>query len=268
MEMESGCGRPVSGRHYPADSFRLAAIGINDREMLLIAGDSGGSMVQRVIQLPSGYLKNGRLILGMSAEGRNPWRGEMGGLAIFGRSAGESTIDACVKAWKKTGSFESLSDVKPAALFRFDGSPGRTIADQSGNRWDLTLPRFPKMFRYKVLELLPDFGKIDKSLITDILVNFFGFFPLGGCCCFLLLSLGSSRKKALLLTVAAALCLSLSIELWQVFIQTRASQLIDVILNGAGVWAGAVGACMSINSGKKNISREEREGRKKNGDLM
>ena len=155
----------------------------------------------------------------------------------FNGIAGDSTIDACVNAWRERGSFDTIFIQKPAALFRFDKIENRTIADQSGNGWDLAVPRFPKMFRYEVLTLLPDPGKINRSLFSDIVVNFFGFFPFGGCGCLLLLSLGCSRKKAVLLTIASALFLSLGIEFWQVFIPTRSSQLMDVILNGAGAWA-------------------------------
>ncbi|MBN1576310.1 MAG: VanZ family protein [Chitinispirillaceae bacterium] len=234
------------GEALSADSFRSVIAGINDREMRVVSGAHGGSKELREIRPPPGFLKKGRIVLGLSPTGRCPWRGEIAGLALFGRGANETEIDAFVKAWEKAGSFESLSHEKPAALFRFDGHAGRTIVDQSGNGWDLTVPRFPKMFRYEVLELLPDSGKIDRSLIVDILVNFFGFLPLGGCCCFLLLSFGSSRRQAYLLTVAAALCISLGIELWQVFIPTRASQLIDVILNSAGALVGAVGAGLCI----------------------
>ncbi len=227
------------GEALSADSFRLLTIGINDREMWLITGDSLISKAQRAIRFPPGHFNNGRIILGLSANGRNPWRGEMAGLGLFGRVVNEDVVTTFIKKWRGKSSFKSLADEKPEALFYFNERSGRTVADQSGNRWDLDIPVLPKMFKYEVLEILPDLSGLDKSLLSDLTINLLGFIPFGGCFYLLFSSLLNSRKKSLFLTIAAALGISISIELFQVFIPTRTSQLIDVILNGAGAWAGA-----------------------------
>ena len=76
----------------------------------------------------------------------------------------------------------------------------------------------------------------NRGYLFDVIINLFGFVPLG---LFLSLFLSSvvaihSRKKNLLFTISICFVISLGIELAQVYIPTRDSQLSDLICNTLG----------------------------------
>jgi VanZ family protein len=218
------------------DASRLTAISISRSEMKLFSEKLPGVRRSRRINLPLGFLSRGRLILGLSVNGTSAWRGEIRGLALFKNELSEETIQACSRVWKNGESLSALAKNPPAALYLFDGRAGNNIADRSGNGWNLHIPIYPKFFKYEVLMPFPDSNKIDRGLLLDIIINFFGFFPIGGCAYMLFLSSGSSGRKSAILAVACAVFISFGIELIQAFIPTRSSQLIDVFFNGAGAW--------------------------------
>ncbi|MBN1307999.1 MAG: VanZ family protein [Chitinispirillaceae bacterium] len=224
---------------FAFDSSRLVMIAITPNEISIRPENPLGSIERRTIRLPPGHLKNCRMLLGLSAFGRKPWRGEIAGLALFGRVLNEAIIYEFFKEWRENDSCGFIFLKNPAALFCFNERCGRTVSDQSGNGWDLDIPFFPKIFKHKFIQVLPDFSELDKSLAKDTIMNFFGFFPFGGCFFLLMFPLLQSEKKALLFTIFSTVCLSLFIEIFQIFIPTRTSQLIDILLNAAGSSTGA-----------------------------
>jgi VanZ family protein len=229
------------------DASRLTAITISKSEMKLFSEKPPGVWRSRRINSPLGFLSRGRLILGLSVNGTSAWRGEIRGLALFKNELSEEMIRACSRVWENTATLSALAKNPPAALYLFDAGAGNYIADRSGNGWNLHIPIYPKFFKYEVLMPFPDSNKIDRGLLLDIIINFFGFFPFGGCAYMLFLSFGSSGRKSAILAVTAALFVSFGIELIQAFIPTRSSQLIDVFFNGAGAWAAMILVRLSMN---------------------
>jgi VanZ family protein len=222
------------------DSSRWVAVTVTSSEMKLFPEKSPQASRNKHIKLPSNFFAEGRLLLGLSASCRNSWQGEVAGLALFEREVDPRQLQAYVKAWN-TGSMDSeFGGNTPAALFFFDDHRGNNISDRSGNNWDLHIPVYPRFFKYEVLRILPDSGKIDRSLVLDVVINFFGFFPLGICVYIMFLLFRFSRRNSILLAVIFSLITSLGIELVQALIPTRSSQLMDVFFNGIGAWVGIV----------------------------
>jgi VanZ family protein len=229
------------------DAAHLVAVTVSRSEMRLLADKSPDVQRNKRIMLPPGFFLGGQLILGLSVNGTSAWRGEIEGLALFESELPEQAIQACAREWKNTGSLRGLSENPPAALFLFDDRGGDTIADRSSNGWNLHIPIYPKIFKYQVLDIISNLKNIDRSLLSDIVINFFGFFPLGGCAYMLFLSFGFSGRNSAILAVACAVFISFGIELVQAFIPTRSSQLIDVFFNGAGAWAAVILVRLSMN---------------------
>lgn len=184
------------------------------------------------------FFKEGILIAGLSAEGRNPWQGEISSLALFNHKLTDELRNELLSREIPANFNKILENNKPSAFFTFKAEKSITISDQSGNRWSLKKPLFIKIFRRNFLKIIPEFYPLI-SFISDTLINFFGFIPLGIICNIMLLQCIGKYKRPLLLTVILCLSVSLGIELIQAYIPARTSQLPDVFLNSAGALAGA-----------------------------
>jgi hypothetical protein len=224
-------------------TFHTVAVAINRETLWLTADNTKGTGTFRPIRLPPDLFGNSRISLGLAANGSNPWRGSISSLMVFAEAMQNDAIATMIQPSNGNEILPPVGGTPPAARFVFTGSANGRIYDQSGNRWDMVLPFTPKLFDYSILEFRSDFHRLNKWLIIDFIVNFFGFLPFGGSCFFVLQQL-FPKKRALLYTIFSGVILSLGIELWQVFIPTRTSQLLDVVLNGTGAWAGAWGVSM------------------------
>jgi glycopeptide antibiotics resistance protein len=99
-----------------------------------------------------------------------------------------------------------------------------------------------KTLAHKFLTLPGDYFKLDKSFISDVIINLVGFIPFG----FLLISF--LPKKALLqkwflifiVVASVSFFVSLSIEYLQIYLPQRSSSAIDLIVNTLGGIIGIV----------------------------
>jgi VanZ like family len=114
----------------------------------------------------------------------------------------------------------------------------------AGDRHALRVsPRFPVSPDQVLVPIWEDFVN-DKEYFADIAVNFVGFIPFGYFFAgFFLLFFPLRKGNAFLIAVAAGFCLSLCIELAQVYLPGRTSQMSDLIFNTLGTVAGAGGLC-------------------------
>ncbi|MCJ7580031.1 MAG: VanZ family protein, partial [Candidatus Aminicenantes bacterium] len=93
------------------------------------------------------------------------------------------------------------------------------------------------------------------SMVKDIIINVFGFIPLGF---FLLLWFKGTKRwtyrYSILVVVLIGGLISLGIEMTQVFIPARVSSLFDVVWNMAGTVLGVLGIFFfaTLKKGKKN----------------
>ncbi len=225
-----------------AGTPRSLVITVDDGELGLSVDESAGLRESRSVVIPADFFKDCRLLIGLSPTGRDPWHGEMTELGIFrgAVSAGE-IADFQARRPGRYG-LQAFAMEKPLAAFTFAQSDGRTIADGSGKGWDLDLPAYPRLFKYEVLIVDPGNPFSDRGLTFDMIVNYLGFFPFGACFFMGFRSFAGSGKRALALTVGCAFLVSLGIELAQVFIPTRTSQLLDLALNTIGALSAAAAA--------------------------
>jgi|GEM_PF-4136770 len=188
---------------------------------------------------------SGQLLLGLSSTGRNPWRGSMYGLALYKRAVTAAEMNETNRRLAEGRPFGSTVPPMATALFDFSEQSGRFVYDHSGNGWNLVISAYPKIFRYDMPEVIPNFRNLHKrrmrrSMAFDTIINFIGFLPFG-CCFFLFFSIfAQTGRRAVFITMICAVVVSAGIEFFQIFIPTRSPQLIDIVLNVSAAWTGAV----------------------------
>lgn len=187
-----------------------------------------------------GHPGSGRLLLGLSSTGINPWRGRMYGLALYKRAVTAAEMSETIRRLAEDRPFVSNVPPMATALFDFSEQSGRVVYDHSGNGWNLVISAYPKIFRYDMPEVIPDFRNIDKSMAFDTIINFIGFLPFGFCFCIFFSIFVRTGPRAVFITTICAVVVSTGIETFQIFIPTRSPQLIDVVLNVSAAWTGAV----------------------------
>lgn len=159
---------------------------------------------------------NCRLVLGNSASGRNSWSGTIHRLVISPRNQDDYTI-----------------------RYDFNKSGGNFVKAQTGNSPDILLPsRLPIL--HKTILLWPDFSTVNRDLLLfDISINVFGFLPLGFLMPIVLQGLRLQRNGYIIIaSLLFIFFFSLSIEVAQIWIPSRHSSLLDLVLNTFG---GAIG---------------------------
>ena len=193
--------------------------------------------------------RNLRLLLGNSITGRNPWQGEIYGLALYNRVLAANEAAQHFHDFYQAGRFAGSAANGAFLLYRFDQKSG-DMAFDSTNRNPLQIPPritvlTPRFFfqtpRYFPFEL-------ETLLEKDVLLNFFGFIPLG-----LLLTAtgvkigGRMRRRAVWLALAGGFFVSLFIETVQAWLPARSSDLRDLILNSCGTLVGVL--CFRLLAG-------------------
>jgi hypothetical protein len=179
-----------------------------------------------------------RLILGGTVTGQHAWRGSVRWTSLIDRALSAEEVKLAL-AERQQHPADGRAD---GALLDFDlrAGPGRRVP--SGGSLDVDL-RIPATFQPPVLRALswPDvLWPPSRAMAIDITVNLLGFMPFGFFAAWLCHALGYRVRVALMLTLAGALLLSLTIELAQVWLPTRDSSLLDLVMNGLGAAAGAV----------------------------
>jgi glycopeptide antibiotics resistance protein len=225
-----------------ADTIHKVTIGIGS-ETVWLESDKAKKITKKLpLGLQSGFLENCAILIGYSASGKNPWNGELYRLTLsngFFRHTNDNGYAAAL------GTPEGLKHVRtdPRAEFLFTKSSDRRIKNNRCDSWDLIMPLFPKMFKHEWFQPLPKITPLLKNLnrhtLIDPIVNLFGFMPFGAVFLLLFSLFPQTRSKALIFTFLIALSTSTCIEFIQVFIPTRVSQMIDILLNVTGACIGA-----------------------------
>lgn len=224
---------------FSADTIQRLIFGINGNKMWVSSSNTQKVRAKKLSNLNPGFLEHGTILIGYSASGAYPWQGDLYKLIVSkdfsapDRNTGFILNDSAVEN-SLTGS---------AAAFLFQEGSGNHIKSSSPVEWDLYAPPFPKMFIYEwpqtLKNSLPRLKNMNRYTLRDPIINFIGFIPFGAgfFLCFL-----RFRKSATatIFTVLLALLTSTGIEFTQVFIPTRVSQILDIVLNVAGAGTGAV----------------------------
>ena len=171
---------------------------------------------------------SGRIVLGSSPKGSGYWTGNLLSLAIYDRALTGEEV-----------SQHSLGS-EPISLYFFDEHSGTLAHDSVGDHHLVIPSRFKVLKKTTLVPPWEDF-RFSRSYLMDILTNILGFIPFGFFfSAYLWMRKPRSNFRLLLMSVIIAGCISLSIELTQVYLPTRNSQLMDVIMNILGAAIGIV----------------------------
>jgi hypothetical protein len=181
---------------------------------------------------------SGRIVLGNSPKGSEYWTGNLLSLAIYDRVLTGQEVSQ--HFLQNSEGHRRSGEEGPIALYLFDEHSGTLVHDSAGNR-HLVIPSGFEILKKTILVPPWEDFRFNRSYVTDLMANILGFIPFGF---FFSASLRMRKPRPnprlLLLTIIIAGCLSLSIELIQVYIPTRSSQLTDVITNILGATIGVV----------------------------
>ena len=182
----------------------------------------------------------GYLILGRSPGGRQSWNGNLYGLAIYNPSLTEEQVSQHFQRWINGEQTSLLRENGVFAFYLFDERSGNLARDHVGNH-HLIVPSKFKILRKTVL--VPPWKDFRPtcSYVTDMLTNILGFIPFGFFfSVYLSMRRPGPTRRLFLISVVSAGLMSLLIELAQVYLPTRSSQLMDVICNILGAGFGAL----------------------------
>jgi VanZ family protein len=185
---------------------------------------------------PAPFWFDGQMVVGSSPGQQNSWRGQIYGLAVYGRQLTAAEVARHYLLWKERDTAEIVDGANPVALYFFDERGGQTVHNHSGAHFDLSLPIDYTVVNQFFLEPVWREFSSSPTYWGDIFKNVIGFVPLGFCLYPLLLSFGV--RRAVLLSVAAGAGVSIGMELIQAMMPARDSGTTDILSNTLGTWIG------------------------------
>jgi VanZ family protein len=201
-----------------------------------------GKRVQEKKDLTLDWPRGGksRLLLGNSVYGTNPWEGDVYGLAFYRSTLTDEDIAMHFNRWSEEHNFSFAKADPPLVLFLFNEKEGEWANDYAAGHHPLNIPKKMEVLEKKILSPPWQDFRLDRNNLEDILLNVFGFMPLGF---FLFAALnrrdGHSMKHGVLIAVILCCGVSLFVEIVQAWIPPRSSSVIDLISNTFGGWVGS-----------------------------
>lgn len=182
----------------------------------------------------------GRIVVGNSPDGKSGWEGTVRSIGIYDKELSEQGLVGGENREVSRPMELVTEDRNAVGFYDFTKKSGFRIVNEVRKDSGLYVPRFFTMLKLNVLTL-PDLKQMwSLSSIADYIVNFFGFMPFGFLLALMFYLKGWKRRTAIVLTTVTGGIFSLFIELVQVFIPTRCSELSDLSLNTLGSLVGAL----------------------------
>jgi len=223
----------------PAQQIFLSLTAGKNGTRLYFDGKVVSSNQSLHLNFPAGTKE--RLILGNSVYGNGSWHGNISGLALFDRELPPEAITFLYNAWHENGSFTDAEKENPFLHYFFNEKEGARSIDHTGSSTHLLIPERATPLKKNILTGTLSNSGLTGSLTQDIAINLIGFIPLGFFFAALIVNLGViPGKRSLVYTVIFCFAVSLSIELIQAWMPSRSSQSLDLLLNTAGAWIGAL----------------------------
>jgi len=171
-------------------------------------------------------------VFGGSPVAYDPWAGQLRGLAVYELELTEAQVAQHYKSWTEQGRPVITENERGVALYVLDEHAGRVVHNQVLSGIDL---RIPEQFTLAHPMFL---GRPFLSDWQDIVVNIGGFVPFG----LLFRAYFSTRqiRRPAMAAVILGGMVSLTIEILQVFLPTRSSDMTDVITSVLGTGVGAM----------------------------
>jgi VanZ like family/Concanavalin A-like lectin/glucanases superfamily len=181
---------------------------------------------------------SGRFGVGHPASGHTSWQGDILGVAIYQRELTGDQVRTSYHSWRTFRRPDERSNGRPQALYLFDQRRGSTVTDAGASGVSLAIPDQYRNIHRTWLQ--SPFGAFEfhGGYVQDILINVVGFIPFGFALSAFLASSGRARN-AEAWAIAGGLIVSLTIEVLQVFLPTRNSDLTDILTNTLGAALGA-----------------------------
>ncbi len=227
---------PVFSR--PNEKLLLTITTGSDGTKLYVNGRPVKAKPDLILKIPDASAP--RLTLGNSVDGHSPWKGNVYGLAFYAGPLESGIIENRFSAWSNTQRFPFPLEGQPFLFFPFSEKSGTRAMDGVSGIVAMNMPAgFPVLEKRFLSWPLRDF-KANKNFYSDVVLNLLGFMPLGFVLCALFMVCGGRlQKNAAALSVAVCFLISLGIETAQVWMPSRSSQGLDLILNVLGGWIGA-----------------------------
>jgi hypothetical protein len=187
----------------------------------------------------------GTLVIGVSPEGHDPWKGILRGLAIYEGPVSSAQVQDDLQAWQFDTSRFYKAEIFPAAIYLFQEGQGEVAKSAVDGAPELVIPKTFSNLRPVLLRpFWKEFAAWDN--FGDVAANIVGFVPLGFVVCLLLLEWGAGHP----MKTAALLCflVSLIIEIGQYLLPFRMSGTTDLLTNTVG---SALGAWLGTRLGRK-----------------
>jgi len=193
-------------------------------------------------------------ILGNSPVGKNSWKGRITRLAIYNRTFPAEQVFKHYQSYLENNFTTHPEKEGCIGLYLFNEKQGAVIKDYSNLNNHLTIPVLFRPVKKIILELPWQDFRWNWSFVQDTIVNLLGFIPLGFFFTAFLLKASNWKKKIIYIGVAATgFSISLTIELSQIYLPSRYSQLGDVICNSVGTVLGILILHLIIQSKKLRI---------------
>ena len=181
------------------------------------------------------------IILGNVPSGQSYWTGYFSGLAVYERILKKDEVFANYESWMENNVSELKKTEGLTKLYTFRERRGDTISNEIALAHSLYMPQMFKPAQRIILDPSWNEFQLNWSFVSDVSVNILGFIPVGFFFALFLMKRTHLNTIALCAIVAlTGFCLSLFIELSQIFLPTRFSQLSDVICNTAGTMLGLI----------------------------
>ena len=227
----------------------IASLSTTTRFITVTTGAKGtevyldGQFVSRkkdlTLKIPNG--SKTRLLLGNSVYGKQSWQGDIYGLAFYGYTFTAQDVAFHFDRWVQVQNFSFAKKEKPFLLYVFDEKEGERVFDHSGGNNHLKIPSRMHILKKTILSPLRSTYKFSRIFILDIITNLVGFIFFSFFLTATLIKLGGAfEKHDLLIAVSLCFAVSLIIEIFQAFIPSRYSEMLDLILNTFGALIGAV----------------------------
>ncbi|MHA2032137.1 MAG: VanZ family protein [Candidatus Kariarchaeaceae archaeon] len=181
----------------------------------------------------------GKIIVGNSASGREPWAGKIFGLGIYEDELSPEIIKQDYQSWLSNNMTALTSKNNAIAIYTFDEGLGDIARNSVDQDIQLIIPDRFLHLEKTILEPPWINFNFDKSFVFDFTINLLGFIPLGVMfTLYFRKKFGFYGNKLILSTMLFGGLVSLTIELLQVQIPQRHSSLLDLVLNILGLSIG------------------------------
>lgn len=213
--------------------------------LVTISSGPNGTTVFLDGQLARSFLKfdisgselSGEIVLGTSPTAYDPWQGTVRRFAIYPKKLTQADARRLYALWTKTSGPPSEVDDAIASYSLAEGS-GHVVHNDVVGEPPLEIPlRFSVPHKYLLRPVTNEF-KANWTYLTDVVINFLAFVPLGLIVCTYFMWT-RTRWKAIVRTIIICGFLSFGIEVLQYFVPQRASGMTDIITNTLGAALGA-----------------------------